>query len=108
MEKTQDHIVEHPSTMDDPIRAGGRIRLRALILGLFLAVAICAVTPFNNAYRQGTPLGGGHFPLAPFFILVWLTILMAVVGKVFKGQTLLTGKELLVAWVQMVIVSGIA
>ncbi|MEE8552421.1 MAG: DUF6785 family protein [Desulfobacterales bacterium] len=108
MEKTQDNIVEHPSTMDDPIRAGDRIRLRALILGLFLAVAICAVTPFNNAYRQGTPLGGGHFPLAPFFILLWLTILLAVVGKVFKSQTLLTGKELLVAWIQMVIVSGIA
>jgi len=108
MEKTQDHIVEHPSTMDDPIRAGGRIRLRALILGLFLAVAICAVTPFNNAYRQGTPLGGGHFPLAPFFILLWLTILIAVVGKVSKSQTLLTGKELMVAWIQMVIVSGIA
>lgn len=108
MEKTQDNIVEHPSTTDDPIRAGDRIRLRALILGLFLAVAICAVTPFNNAYRQGTPLGGGHFPLAPFFILLWLTILLAVVGKVFKSQTLLTGKELLVAWIQMVIVSGIA
>ena len=108
MEKTQEYIAEHPSTMDDPIRAGGRIRLRALILGLFLAVAICAVTPFNNAYRQGTPLGGGHFPLAPFFILLWLTILLAVVGKVSKSQTLLTGKELLVAWVQMVIVSGIA
>ena len=49
------------------------VRLRAIILGLLLAAAICAITPFNNAYRQGTPLGGGHFPLAPFFILIWLT-----------------------------------
>lgn len=93
---------------NDHSRAGERIRLRAVLLGLFLAVAICALTPFNNAYRQATPLGGGHFPLAPFFILVWMTVLLAAVGIVFRRRTWLTGKELLVVWVLMVLVSGIA
>jgi len=85
-----------------------RIRFRAVILGLVLAAAICLITPFNNAYRQATPLGGGHFPLAPFFILVWLTIIFALIGKRFGGRTLLTGRELLMVWIQMVMVSGIA
>jgi len=84
-----------------------RLRLRAVVLGLLLALVICALTPFNNAYRQATPLGGGHFPLAPFYILVWLTVLVAVARRIFRGHEVLTGKELLICWILMVIVSGI-
>ncbi|AOY60326.1 MULTISPECIES: DUF6785 family protein [Desulfococcus] len=83
------------------------IRLRALILGIVLATAMCALTPYNNAYKQATPLGGGHFPLAPFFILVWLTVLTALAGRVFK-RALFTGKELVIVWMLMFLVSGIA
>ncbi|MFH1092475.1 MAG: DUF6785 family protein [Pseudomonadota bacterium] len=83
------------------------MRLRAILLGLVLAVIICAVTPFNNAYLQGTPLAGGHFPLAPFFLVLCLTVILAGLGKVLK-KTWLTGRELLVTWVLMVLVSGIA
>ena len=54
-------------SQSDPGKRGSRIRLRGILLGLVLALVICAVTPFNNLYRQSTPLGGGHFPLAPFF-----------------------------------------
>lgn len=85
-----------------------RIRFRAIFLGLLLAALICVITPFNNAYLQGTHLGGGHFPLAPFFVLIWLTILVAVVRKIFKTGSLITGRELLVAWILMVLASGIA
>ena len=52
------------------------IRFRAIGLGLSLALLIGAMTPFNNVYKQATPLGGGHFPLAPFFILVWLIVFL--------------------------------
>ncbi len=84
------------------------IRFRAVALGLFFSVLICAVTPFNNIYRQATPLGGGHFPLAPFFILLWLTLLLAAVRRLTRGRSLFTGRELLLAWIQMVLASGIA
>ncbi|MBE9543620.1 MAG: hypothetical protein IMF02_03945, partial [Proteobacteria bacterium] len=57
--------------VEDPA-SGSRIRMRAVLLGSGLALAICLITPFNNAYRQGTPLGGGHFPLAPFYFFMWL------------------------------------
>jgi hypothetical protein len=92
----------------DETASGSKIRLRALLLGSSLALAICLITPFNNAYRQGTPLGGGHFPLAPFYFLMWLMIFTAVIRSVFKGRNLLTGKELLVSWSLMVLLSGIA
>ena len=105
-------IDNHPTATTENTQSpqsvtGQDIRLRSIVLGLLLAIAICAITPFNNVYRQATPLGGSHFPLAPFFVLVWLTILVAIVQKIFK-RTWLTGKELLVAWILMVLGSGIA
>ncbi len=84
------------------------IRLRAVFLGLLLAVGICLVTPINNIYNQATPLGGGHFPLAPFFIFFLLALIIGFINRLLKTTFLLTGYELLVIWIQMVIGSGIA
>ncbi len=85
------------------------IRARCVILGIVLGLAICAATPFNNMYLAATPLGGGHFPLAPFFILILLTLAAALVSRLFfRKKPVLTGLELLVAWGFMVVVSGIA
>ncbi len=89
-------------------RAEAQIRWRAIWLGLLMAVIICLITPFNNAYRQATPLGGGHFPLAPFYAFFWMMILAALIRSIFRGYNLLTGKELLVSWALMVLLSGIA
>ena len=76
-----------PDKSDSP-KKEGKIRLRAIVVGLAFAVAICALTPFNNAHRHGTPLGGGHFPLAPFFILTWLTVGVAVLRKAVQESRL--------------------
>jgi hypothetical protein len=105
---------QQPATNEESLTAygekksGPKIRLRAILLGSLFALAICLITPFNNAYRQATPLGGGHFPLAPFYILVWLMLLTALVRMIFKDRNLITGKELLVSWALMVLLSGIA
>jgi len=96
------------ATATDEKESGQKIRLRAIILGSVFALAICLITPFNNAYRQATPLGGGHFPLAPFYILVWLMILTAFARMLFRGRKIISGKELLVSWAIMVLLSGIA
>lgn len=85
------------------------IRLRAIVTGLLFAVGICLLTPFNNIYQQATPLGGGHFPLAPFFIFILLVLLTAMTRKLFRMQRpFFTGGELLIIWIEMVIGSGIA
>jgi hypothetical protein len=91
----------------DPGR-GDRVRLRAIVLGAAFALVVCVLTPFNNAYLQGTPLGGGQFPLAPFYILVWLMLATAGLRALMRGRGLLTGRELLVMWCLMVLLSGIA
>jgi hypothetical protein len=84
------------------------VRLRAVVIGTVIALLICALTPFNNTYRQATPLGGGHFPLAPFYILIWLTLAVGVINHFRKERPLLSGSELLLAWGLMVLVSGVA
>ncbi|MBU1231285.1 MAG: hypothetical protein KKD01_02955 [Proteobacteria bacterium] len=95
--------------MHEQQKTGSVIRLRAIVTGIVLAVSICLLTPFNNIYQQATPLGGGHFPLAPFFIFLLLTILIAITTKLFRSRSpFLSGNELLIIWIEMVIGSGIA
>ncbi len=96
--------------MSAPRREGpsAAIRLRAPLLGMVLAVGICILTPYNNIYLQATPLGGGHFPLAPFFIFLLLTVLISIGARIFRPLGFLTGLELLLVWIEMVIGSGIA
>lgn len=84
------------------------IRPRAIVIGLLLAVAICILTPVNNIYHQATPLGGGHFPLAPFVLFIIFTLLIALIARLFNSRLFLNGFELLVIWIEMVIGSGIA
>jgi hypothetical protein len=93
-----------------PNNSGGSrpIRPRAVILGLILAVLICLLTPYNNVYLRATPLGGGHFPLAPFVIFLLLAVCVAAVARLFRTRLLLSGAELLVVWLEMVLASGIA
>lgn len=86
----------------------GAIRWRAVFLGVVLGLGICAVTPLNNLYYGATPLGGGNFPLAPFFLLAWLTVIATVLGRLFRGRAVLTGTDLMVCWMLMVVVSGVA
>ena len=62
---------------EDVQKADDKIRFRAILIGSILALAICLLTPFNNAYRQGTPLGGGTFSISP--------VLHLGVDDVFNG-----------------------
>jgi len=83
------------------------IRLRALLCGLIAGIAACAATPFANSYLRTTPLAGGHFPLAAFFVFFTSAVLLALLAKITRREPLLSGMELLTAWALMVVVSGI-
>ena len=84
IDNPQDPNAEKTVPAERKQRAGNKIRLRAILIGVSFALAICLITPFNNAYRQGTPLGGGHFPLAPFYILVWMRVFSLIFGDTFS------------------------
>ncbi|WP_243439864.1 DUF6785 family protein [Fundidesulfovibrio soli] len=84
------------------------IRLRAVAAGLLSGVLLCLATPYNNMYLAATPLGGGHFPLAPFVLLVCMTVFVASLARLTRSKPLFTGAELLTAWMLCVVVSGVA
>lgn len=84
------------------------LRPRAILLGVLLGLGICLATPWHNILHQGTLLGGGHFPLAPFLLLLVLAVLAAGVNRLLGPGRLLTGRELLAAWMLMVVTSGLA
>ena len=112
MHPESNKAITPPQNNQEPLETGSAggfvIRARAILVGLIMAVLICAVTPFNNVFRQGTLLGGGHFPLAPFFILLVFTILLIGLGRLTGRRPFMNGKELLTAWIMTVMASGIA
>ncbi|MCG8529520.1 MAG: hypothetical protein MI749_02525 [Desulfovibrionales bacterium] len=83
------------------------LRLPALVFAIILGLIMCAAGPFNTAWLGGTPLGGGHFPLAPFFISFFLFIVCAIIASTTNKKPLLNGTEQLVVWLFMVIGTGI-
>jgi len=85
----------------------GRLRLRGMLLGLMLGLFLCIFTPYNNTILHNTPLGGGHFPLAPFFIVAWLFIFNAAIARFLRRSPFFSGMELLVVWLMMVIFTAI-
>ncbi|SDB08642.1 hypothetical protein SAMN05660653_00414 [Desulfonatronum thiosulfatophilum] len=84
------------------------VRPRAFIVGLVLGLILCVITPYNSAYLHNTSLGGGHFPLAPFFIAAWLFVFSAFTGWLRKGPGVFSGNEVLTMWVFMVVFSGVS
>ncbi|MDD3311652.1 DUF6785 family protein [Pseudodesulfovibrio sp.] len=85
----------------------GRIRLRALVIGLAIGLFLCVFTPWNNTIGHNTPLGGGHFPLAPFFIVAWMFVLDALASRLTRRPPFLSGIELLTVWLIGVIFTTI-
>lgn len=85
----------------------GQLRLRALITGLVMGLALCIFTPLNNTILHNTPMGGGHFPLAPFFIIAWMFVFDAIAARFSNREPLFSGMELLVIWLMMVLFSAI-
>ena len=85
----------------------GRLRLRALITGIIMGLALCIFTPYNNTILHNTPMGGGHFPLAPFFIIAWMFVIDAFASRLTKRPPFFSGVELLVVWLMMVLFAAI-
>ncbi|MBU4242831.1 MAG: hypothetical protein KJ857_00585, partial [Proteobacteria bacterium] len=85
----------------------GRLRLRALVTGLVLGLALCVFTPYNSAVLHNAHLGGGHFPLAPFFIVAWMFVIDALVSRLTRRPPVFSGVELLVVWLMMVLFAAI-
>ena len=80
---------------------------RSLVIGIALAVLECLIAPYNDFVIRNTFLAGGHFPLAPFFALTVLALVVNSVLRFFHPKLALSSQELIVIWCIMIAVAGI-
>ena len=70
--------------------------LRAIILGILGAVAICGTTYFNDAVMQQTFLVGNNMPIAVYGMLILIVIVVNPLLLRFARQSAFSGRELAV------------
>lgn len=85
---------------------GKSITIRAFLIGLFLVVGICIITPYNNHYVGNTYLASNHLPIGPLFILI-LLIFLNVLIKYLSPRLGLSSGDLTVIWCMMTVSASI-
>lgn len=71
--------------------------LRAVLLGLFAAFAVCSITYFNDAVIRQTFFVGNHLPVGVFGALIaWVALINPLLGRAGSGWSL-APRELAVA-----------
>jgi hypothetical protein len=91
---------------EKPKRKLKGLTVRAVILGLFLVVGICIITPYNNHYVGNTYLASNHLPIGPLFILTFL-IFFNIFLKKLNSRLTLSSSELTVIWCMMIVTASI-
>ena len=65
-----------------------KIRFPAILAGLLLVAAMCAVTPYNNYFLQNTKIAGNHLPAGSIFGVLLLVFLVNVpMRKLMRNGT---------------------
>jgi len=83
------------------------ISYRALIIGLFFVVVECLIAPYNDYVILSVFSSGGHFPVAPFFVLTILILIVNIILKGINPKISLSPQELITIWCMMCAASGI-
>ncbi len=86
--------------------ARGGITWRSVGLGLLLAGALNAVTPYNDYSLGNTYVAGNHFPMGAVFVLLVLSLLNLLVYR-WRGRRLLHAPEVAVVYIIVMVTSGI-
>ncbi len=84
------------------------LRVPVVFIGLLISTAIAWFTPWNNVLWQNSPLGGGHFPLISFFLLLAASIVWNPVLKRIIPYFCLSSAEILLIWMMAGIASTIS
>ena len=90
-------------------RSNAKIRFSAIVVGLLLVVAMCAITPYNNYFLQNTKIAGNHLPVGSIFGLLFLVFLVNVPLRKFmrRGRFAFSALELTVIWMMLIVAVGI-
>lgn len=80
---------------------------RAVIIGLFFALALCAFTPYNDFAVAATYISGNQFPVGALFVLFFFTTVVNGLLRWLLPSRAFRPGELLTIWVLILVASGI-
>ncbi|MHC5035516.1 MAG: DUF6785 family protein, partial [Planctomycetota bacterium] len=82
------------------------ITWRSVLLGLALAGALVAITPYNDFIVGNTFIAGNHFPVGAVAVLLMLCLLNVIAARA-RGRAVLHAREVVVVYVLIMVTSGI-
>ncbi len=80
---------------------------RAILIGIVCATLECLLAPYNDYVIRNIFLAGGHFPVAPFFVLTILVLGINGILKQLHPTSAFTSSELITIWCIMLAPAGI-
>jgi hypothetical protein len=86
--------------------AGTGITPRSVLLGLVLAAALAAITPYNDYVIGNTYIAGNHFPIGAVAVLLLLSLINLIIYRL-RGRGLFHLRELGVIYIIIMVTSGI-
>ena len=89
------------------MKAERGITVRSVLLGLLLAGALAAITPYNDYVIGNTYIAGNHFPMGAVAVLLLLSLINLIVHR-SRGRGLFHLRELAVIYIIIMVTSGIA
>ena len=100
-------MVDQSKSESEKQRTHTGISSRAVAIGLACAALECLVAPYNDYVIRSVFLAGGHFPVAPFFVLTILTLVVNTILRGINPKLSLSPRELITIWCIMAAASGI-
>jgi len=81
---------------------------RAFVLGLSLALLLCAVTPYNDQYIAATYIAGNFFPIGAFgAVLMIVLIINPLIIRIFGASKSFAAGEIFTIWSMITVASGL-
>ncbi len=86
-----------------------KIRFSAILVGLFLVGAICAITPYNNYFLENSKISGNHLPVGSIFGLLLLVFVVNLPLRLLtrSSRFSFSALELTVIWMMLIVAVGI-
>jgi len=81
---------------------------RAFVVGLLLALLLCAVTPYNDQYIAATYIAGNFFPIGAFgAVLMMVLIINPLITRIVGANRSFAAGEIFTIWSMITVASGL-
>ncbi len=97
------------TTIPQKSNEAARLRFPAIVVGLLLVGAMCAITPYNNYFLQNSKIAGNHLPVGSIFGILLLVFFVNVpLRKLMQRRSFaFSSLELTVIWMMLIVAVGI-